>query len=83
MATQTQVEARMNIVVLSDKYDNASALQYTSYKSRESARAVLCAETYSFSEAYDFAYCAKRDLKKVLDLHVSLEIYTDSKRVFT
>ncbi len=70
------------IVLLCDKYDNASKLHYASYKSRRVARSVLGAETYAFADAYDFAYCAKRDLENILGRRVPLEMYTDSKGLF-
>ena len=50
------------IVVLCDKYDNANILHYVSHKSRRVTRSVLGAETYAFADAFDFAYCAKKDL---------------------
>ena len=49
------------IVVLCDKYDNANILHYVSHKSRRVTRSVLGAETYAFADAFDFAYCAKKD----------------------
>ncbi len=70
------------IVLLCDKHDNVCVLHYASYKSRRVARSVLGAETYAFADAYDFAYCAKRDLEDILDRTVPLEIYTDSKSLF-
>ncbi len=70
------------IVLLCDKQDNACVLHYASYKSRRVARSVLSAETYAFSDAYDFAHCAKRDLECILDRTVPLEIHTDSKTLF-
>ncbi len=50
------------IVLLCDKWENYCTLHYASYKSRRVARSVLGAETYAFADAYDFAYCAKKDL---------------------
>ncbi len=59
------------ILLLADKLDNACVLHYASYKSRRLARSVLGAGTYAFSDAFDFAYCAKTDLEKILDHRLS------------
>ncbi len=70
------------IVLLCDKYDNACTLHYASYKSRRFARFVLGTETYTFADAYEFAYCAKRYLESILGRRVPLEMYIDSKSLF-
>ena len=68
--------------MLCDEHDNASLLHFTSYKSRRVTRSVLGAETYAFADAYDFAYCAKRNLEAMLDHRVPLHMFTDSKSLF-
>ena len=37
---------------------------------------------YAFADAFEFDYCAKTDLEKLLDRRVSLFIFTDSKSLF-
>ncbi len=70
------------IVSLAEKHNKASFMHYASYKSCRVARSVLGAQTYAFAHAFDFAYRAKRDIKKLLDRRVSLSIFTDSKSLF-
>ena len=67
------------IVLLANKHVNACVLHYIRSKSLRVARSVLGAETYAFAEAFDFAYCAKIDLEKLLDRRISLCIFTDPK----
>ncbi len=55
------------IVLICGKWDNACTLHYACYKSRRVARSFLGTETYAFADAYDFAYCAKKDLETILD----------------
>lgn len=61
------------IVILCDKYENASLVHYASYKSRE---------TYAFADAYDTAYCIKRDLELLFQRRIPLKMFTDPKRLF-
>ena len=70
------------IVMLADEYNNADILHYVSHKSRRVTRSVLGAETYAFADAFDFAYCAKKDLETMLGCHIPLQMYTDSKSLF-
>lgn len=46
------------------------------------ARSVLGAEKYAFADAFDFAFCAKRDLETILQRLVAMHLFTDSKRLF-
>ena len=46
-----------------DKWDNDCTLHYDSCKSLRVAPSDRGAETYALTDAYDFAYCAKRDLE--------------------
>ena len=49
---------------------------------RRVTRSFLGAETYAFGDAYDFAYCAKKDLEALLERNVYLKMITDSKSLF-
>ncbi len=83
LSTNTDHWSQLGYIVLwADIHHNACVLHYASYKIRRVARFVLGAETYAFADAFDFAYCTKTDLEKLLDRRVSLYIFTDSKRLF-
>ncbi len=71
-----------DIFLLCDKIDNTCMLHLASYKSRRVARSVFGAETYAFADVYDFAYCAKVDLERILERRVPLAMFTDSKSLF-
>lgn len=70
------------IVLLSDKSCNANILHFASYKSKRVPRSVSGAETYAFADAFDFAYCAKKDLELILRRKVPLMMFTDSNSLF-
>lgn len=70
------------IVMLSDKDSNANLLHFASYKSQRVARSVLGAEICAFADAYDMAYCVKRDLETIMERRVPLMMFTDSKSLF-
>ena len=84
LSLQTPINNHSSVFIflLCDQSDNANALHYASYKSRRAARSVLGAETYAFTDAYDFAYCAKRDLEKIFKRSIPLAMFTDSKSLF-
>ena len=43
------------IVCIYDKHENETILHFASYKSRRVAWSILCAETYAFADAHDYA----------------------------
>ena len=82
-STNSDHSSQLGYIVLpADEHDSACVLHYASYKSRRVARSVLGAEMYAFAHAFDFAYCPKTNLEKLLDRRVSLSIFTDSKSLF-
>ncbi len=70
------------IVVLKDKYDNTSIIQYGSWKCHRVTRSVLGAEIYAFSHCLDYVLALSNDLTKMLDRKVKTVMFTDSKCLF-
>jgi hypothetical protein len=70
------------LVVLADASDACNIVHYTSYKSRRVVRSVLAGELHAFIDAFDFAYTLKRDLERMLEIEVPVQILTDSRSLF-
>ena len=71
-----------SVIILKDKYDNATIIQYGSWKCHRVTRSVLGAEIYAFSHTMDFVLALSNDLSKILSRKVRNVVYTDSKSLF-
>ena len=71
-----------SVIVLKDKYDNATIIQYGSWKCRRVTRSVFGAEIYAFSQTMDFVLALSNDLSKILSRKIRNVVYTDSKSLF-
>ena len=70
------------LIMLSDDSKKCNILHYSSSKSKRVARSVLGSEIYAFADGFDFAFCLKTDLEKILKKRIPLQMYTDSKFLF-
>ncbi len=70
------------IVLLKDKYDNASIIHYGSWKCKRVTRSVLGAEVYAFSNCLHFVLVFAHDLSSILSRKVFTVVFTDSKCLF-
>ena len=70
------------IVLLKDKHDNASIINYGSWKCHRVTRSVLGAEVYAFSHCSDYTLALSKDLSTILRQKVKIIVLTDSKSLF-
>lgn len=70
------------LVLLGDASGKCNILHYSSSKSKRVARSVLGSEMYAFADGFDYAFCVKKDLEKILARPIRLEMLTDSKCLF-
>ena len=70
------------VILLKDKYDNASIIHYGSWKCHRVTRSVLGAEIYAFSHCLDHVLAFAHDLSTMLQRKVKTVVLTDSKCLF-
>lgn len=71
------------LIALYEDRDQCHVLDYSSKKSRRAVHSMMGGELYAFTEAFDAGFILVYDVRKPLDQHITLRMFTDSKQVFT
>eukprot|EP00171_Calliarthron_tuberculosum_P003208 IDg3208t1 len=69
-------------IFLSDASGACNLIHFGSYKDKRVTRAILAGEIHAFSTTFDFAYILQHALKDILERHIPIHMFTDSKSLF-
>ena len=70
------------LILLADKTDRFSFLQYTSYKSRRVTRPGMAGEKLAFVDGFDCALLLRHDLMRLFARELPILVFTDSQIIF-
>lgn len=70
------------ITFLTDATNKVIPINYKSYKSKRICRSAMAAEVIAFADLFDSAFTLREELSSLLNRHVHLDLFTDSKSLF-